>query len=158
MAKYYLDNRMAGSQQALTTSFKTITHIHAATATLRRHAIDEILVGADAAPNATDCPISWNAMRSTAAGTGSAATPTQADPADAASDAVGTVNYTADPTHTANSQIWSIALNQRASQRWVAKDGQELVIPATNLAGIGVRALSPTYVGVVLAGIGFYDR
>jgi hypothetical protein len=158
MAKYHINNRLAGTQQALTTTHKTLTHLHAATATLRRHAISEIMVGADSVPNATDCPITWDASRTTAAGTGTAATPTQADNADAASDAVGTVNYTAEPTYTAASSAWSIALNQRASQRWVAKDGEELIIPATNLAGIGVRALSPNYTGFGLASFGFNDR
>jgi hypothetical protein len=158
MASYTVHNRLAGTQQALASTFKTQTSLHAVTANLRRAAVSEIMVGADAAPNATDCPITWDVSRTTAAGTATAATPTPADPADAASDMVGNVCHTVEPTVTAASSVWSIALNQRASQRWVAKDGSELIIPATNLAGLAGRALSPTYVGVALFTMIFSDR
>lgn len=152
MAIYSTNNRLAGTQQALTTTFKTLVALTAATATLRRGQLWEIDVGADAAPNATDCPITWDISRQTAAGTSTAATPNPVNPADAASDAVGSVNFTAEGTITAASSLLSLALNQRASQRWVAKDDrQALVWPATNLSGLAVRALSPTYTGVALA-------
>lgn len=158
MAKYALHNRLAGTQQVMTTTFKTVTQLSAATATLRRASISEIMIGADSVPNATDCPITYDVSRSTTIGTGTAGTPTKADEADAASDTVGTLNHTAEPTITAASSLWSIALNQRASQRWVARDGDELIIPAVNLNGIALRALSPVYVGFVLGHFGFSDR
>lgn len=158
MAKYALNNRLAGSQQVLTTTYKSQALISAATASLRRHSVSEILIGADSAPNASDCPINYDVSRTTANGTATSATAVVADNADAAADAVCVVNHTVEPTVTATSSLWMIALNQRASQRWVAKDGDEFIIPATNLAGVVGRALSPVYVGVVGWQFGFSDR
>ena len=152
MGMYSTNNRLAGSQQNLSTSFKSLVGLNAATASLRRGRLWEIEVGTDAAPNATDCPVTWDIARQTAAGTGTSATPLALNPADAASDTVATVNYTAEPTVTAASTLLALALNQRASQRWVAfSPDQALVWPATNLAGLVIRALSPTYASVALA-------
>ena len=50
-------------------------------------------------------------------------------------------NHTAEPTYTASTELLTIQNNLRASQRWVAAPGFELVIPATNLAGIGAKAI-----------------
>lgn len=151
MALYNVNNRMAGTQQAMTTTFKTVVGLNAATATLKRGRVWELNFGADGAPNATDCQIVYDVSRMTAAGTGTAATPTPDNPADVASGIVATVNYTAEPTVTAASSLFSIALNQRASQCWRAMSADQcLVIPATNLAGLVLRALSPTYAANVL--------
>src|SRR5262245_46077189 len=158
MATYTAHGRLGGTQQANTTTFKTQTSLHVVTANLRRASLSEIMVGAVAAPNATNCNITWDVSRTTAAGTATAVTPTAADPADAASDVVANVNHTAEPTVTAASSLWSIALNQRASQRWVAKDGSELIIPATNLAGLASRSLSPTFASTTLITLIFSDR
>ena len=149
MGYYHTSNEMAGTPQSISTSGtkKTIVNLSAATATLRRAKVSEILVGASAAPNATDCPIQFEALRQTTLGTGTTATPSPFDLADAASDTVGTVNMTAEPTGSVI--LLDININQRASQRWAATPGQELVIPATNLAGIGVRAWSPNYASTV---------
>jgi hypothetical protein len=86
MALYSTNNRLAGSQQNLSSSYKTIIAMTAATgaATLKRGWIYEAEVGADGAPNATDCAIVWDWSRQTAAGTSTAATPNPLDAADAA--------------------------------------------------------------------------
>jgi len=151
MPGYTTNNRMAGAQQAMGSSFKTALSLTAATATLKRGKLTDLTVGADGAPNATDCQIVWDVSRQTAAGTSTAATPTPLDPADTAAGTVGAVNYTAEGTITGGSSLLMMALNQRASQRWAAVPGSELVWPATNLAGLAVRALSPTYTGNFLA-------
>ncbi len=157
MAKYHVDNRLAGTQQALTTTFKTQAAITAATATLARGRIYEMNFGADGAPNATDCNIVYDVSRQTAAGTSTAATPLPLDPANVASRQVCAVNFTAEGTITAASTVFDQSLNQRASQRWVAMDQDSMLYwPATNLAGLAFRALSPTYTGNVLADL-FYE-
>lgn len=151
MALYSVNNRLTGTQQVLTTTFKTLVALTAATATLRRSWIYEWEVGADGAPNATDCAIVWDWSRQTAAGTSTTATPNPLDTADTAAGTVATVNFTAEGTITAASSLMSVALNQRNSQRWIARDEKSaLIIPATNLAGIAARALSPTYAATAL--------
>lgn len=153
MALYSTNNRLAGSQQNLTTTFKTILALTAATgaATLKRGWIYEWEVGADGAPNATDCALVWDFSRQTAAGTSTSATPNPLDSADTAAGLVASVNFSAEGTITAASSLMSVALNQRNSQRWIARDEKSaLIIPATNLAGIAGRALSPTYASTVV--------
>lgn len=158
MAIYTVNNRLAGTQQSLAATFKTIVGLNAATATLRRGRLWAMIMGADGAPNATDCQIVYDISRMTAAGTGTAATPTAPDGTAVTSDAVATVNYTAEPTVTGASSLKAFALNQRASQTWRAFDKDEcLVWPATNLAGLVLRALSPTYAANALVHADFED-
>jgi hypothetical protein len=149
MAIYSTNNRQAGTQQNLSSSYKTIVSLTAATATLRRAWLYEWEVGADGAPNSTDCAIVYDWSRQSTLGTGTSATPSPLDTADVAAGTVSTVNETVEPTIGVS--LMSIALNQRNSQRWIARDEKSaLIIPATNLAGIAARALSPTYTSTVL--------
>lgn len=155
MAQYNAHNLQAGSPQLLTSTAKTIVNISAATATLRRAFIYEAIFGAAQVPNAVDCEIVWDFVRTnTSLGTGTAATPSPLDAADAAAGSVGTVNNTAEPTIGVSLDV--IAINQRNSQRWLARDDKSrLVVPATNLNGISLRAKSSTYANIVLAAVKF---
>jgi hypothetical protein len=151
MARFHVDNRLSATQQALATTFKTQVSLTAATATLCRAQVVELAYGADGAPNATDCQIVYDVSAQTAAGTPSTTvTPVKVNPADVASRTVGAINYTAEGTITATSTVFTRSLNQRASQQWYANPGSEIIIPATNLAGVAFRALSPTYASFVL--------
>ncbi len=147
-AKYATSNLLGGTQQNLSSSFKTIAALTAATASLRRAWIFDLMFGADGTP--ADNVITYDISRQTAAGTSTALTPNALDPADAGADTIGSGNFTAEGTITANSSVLGIAVNQRASYRWVAAPGSELVIPATNLAGFAARAKSPAYTGTVI--------
>ena len=150
MPLYHSDNRLAGTPQNLTTTFKTILALTAATASLRRGKLMELMVGPDGAPNATDCQIIYDVSRQTAAGTSTATTPNAKDPADTAGGTVGAGNFTAEGTITAASSVLLIPLNQRASQKWSASQEVDgLIWPAINLAGLAIRALSPTYAAPV---------
>lgn len=154
MAQYNITNLQAGSQQSLSSTAKTIASLTAATATLRRAFIYEVIMGAAQVPNAADCEIVWDLVRISTLGTGSAATPSPLDSADAAAGTVGTVNNTVEPT--VGVSLDAIALNQRNSQRWVARDDKSrLVVPATNLNGIALRAKSSTYANIVAASMKF---
>lgn len=73
MARYNLNNRLAGTQQNLSTSFKTIVAATAATATPTSAKVYEISIGQDGTLNATDCQVVWDLSRQTAAGTVGAA-------------------------------------------------------------------------------------
>lgn len=135
-------------QIALTTvssSAKTSGALRAPGSSMRRLKIYEWDIGATAAPNATDCNFTIDMVRTTANGTDTSFTPNPVDLADAACVATFGQNATIEPTVTANSQLWTFGMNQRASYRWIAKDGKELVIPATANAGIAHRVLSPNY-------------
>lgn len=147
MALYSETNLLAGAQQNVAVSpGKTIINLTALTgaATLKRGWIYEAEIGADGAPNATDCAIVWRFGRITTVGTGTAATPSPLDPADTAAGLVCTVNHTVEPT--LGPDLLAIALNQRNSQRWIARDEKSaLIIPAVTLNGIGCRAQSSTY-------------
>lgn len=146
MAKYSVNNNMIGTKQAIAATYKTLVNVSAATATLTRAMIYDILVGTNGTP--ADNYMEFNAERSTAVGTGSTAVLLPLDNTIRASGSVGTVNNTVEPTITANTQsLFYIGINQRASYRWVAAPGSELIIPATNVAGIALRALSGAYTG-----------
>lgn len=153
MSKYSATINLA----AVTTSFKTAGHVRAPGTTMRRIKIYEFEFGATAAPNATDTNLQVDISRSTANGTDTAFTPNPLDPAEAACSATFGQNASAEPTVTANSSLWNFGLNQRASYRWIAKDGCELVIPATANAGAPLRVLSPAYTAN-FGGVLFFDE
>jgi hypothetical protein len=151
MALYSVSNRLGGSQQNLTNTAGSVVSITAATgaATLKRGWIYEWEVGADGSPNATDCAIIYDWVRQSTLGTGTNVTPSPLDSADTAAGLVATVNYTVEPTTGVS--LMAVALNQRNSQRWIARDEKSaLIVPATNVAGITGRARSPTYASTVI--------
>lgn len=154
MALYAVSNQNAGSPQNLSSSYKTINVVTAATGatTLRRGWIYEFEVGADNVPNATDCPISWDISVQTAAGTATSVTPNPIDVGggDAAALLVYATNATIEGTVTANSSVFYMGLNQRASQRVIFRDEKSsLIIPAVNVKGLAMRAKSPNYASTV---------
>jgi len=129
MANYSLQaSRTAGAA-------KTVGSV-AATATPRRIKIYECTFGCSGAP--ADNIFQWEIQRFTAPGTSTAVTPQPLDPADAAALTAGGSNHTVEPTYTAGQFLLTVDLNQRATFRWVAPPGGELVTPATNNNGAGV--------------------
>jgi hypothetical protein len=146
MAKYAIGNDLGGSQQAVSTSYKTLVSMFATTGTLRRGKMYDILIGTNGTP--ADNFLEWDVSRMTADGTGSAITPNALDPADGAAAGTAKANYTVEPaTITANSSVFYVGVNQRASYRWVAAPGSELVYPATANNGLVGRARSGSYTG-----------
>jgi hypothetical protein len=149
---------MAGVQQNLTTTFKTMLSLYGVTATLCRGRAAEISVGADGAPNATDCQIVYAVQRqSTSGGTRSALTPNPKVPGDVASRTGSGAGYTAEGTYTL--PVWARALNQRASMQWAAPDTDAMILwPATNDVGLVFLALSPTYAAPAFVGVDYEDQ
>ena len=148
MAKYGISNVLGGTQQSLTSSYQSILGAAASNSVaLRRIKIYDIIVGTDGTP--ADNAIDWTFQRSTSTGTGTTITPAPLDPADAAAVGSYGANWTGEPTITAASNLLFFGLNQRASQRWVANPGYELVVPATNTNGIVGRAKSAGYTQTV---------
>jgi hypothetical protein len=150
MAGYAASNLLAGTQQAVSTSYKTLLAILAASATsLQRIRCHEFVFGTDGTP--ADNVMTWDVSRVSADGTSTSVTPNKIDPADGAFLGVATANHTVEPTVTAASSLWGSGMNQRATHRWVAFPGQELVVPATAAAGLAFRVKSPGYTGTAVA-------
>lgn len=103
-----------------------------------RPAIYDVQIGF-ASP--ADNSIQWRMRRYTAVGTSTAVTPRALDTGDPAAIATAGQNSSAEPTYTANSELIDEELNQRASYRWVAAPGGELLLPATANNGIGLETL-----------------
>jgi hypothetical protein len=83
----------------------------------------------------------WEIQRCTTAGTAATnPTPVIVDPGDTqAATTVCGQGHTTDPTLTANTVLFAMGLNQRASFRWVPAPGKELIIPATASNGLAFR-------------------
>lgn len=140
MANYAVSNTLVGTLQAITSTYKTLLAITAQTTSLRRSKIYDMTFGTLGTP--ADQSYEWDISRQTAVGTSSVVVPVPLDPADAAAFTVGSANFTAEGTITAVSSVFYLGTNQRASYRWVAAPGSELVGPATNLAGFALRTRS----------------
>ena len=144
MAKYGINMELGGSLQNCTSSYTTQLGWAASNSTaLRRAKVYDIIVGTSGTP--ADNAILWDFPRQTVAGTATSITPVALDPADSAALGAAFANATAEGTVTANSSLLYIPLNQRASIRWAASPGSELVLPATNANGIIARAKSAAY-------------
>src|SRR5262245_11775486 len=155
MGAYQVSNEMGGSAQNLSATAKSIVQVSAITATLTRAAVQDILVGASNVPNATDCSINYDVVRTTTTTTGTSATPSPLDNTVRASGTNAWVNFTAEPT--TGVYLLSLALNQRASQRWVAAPGSELIVPATTVNGVTLRARSTNYASTVICSMIFLE-
>lgn len=108
-----------------------------------RKRIYDIVIGSAAAP--ADTATQFNVARNTAQGTEvSGFTPVALDPASPAAAADFGVAHSVEPTYTASKELMIIPLNQRATFRWVASPGSELLVPATQNNGIGVFSAAST--------------
>ena len=132
MAKYSIDG------QDTNTAATTLLGVDAG-ATPRRGKIYDMTVGSDATP--ADNTAEYVLQRYTVDGTSTAVTPQALDPADAAALSEAGEAHSAEPTYTANAILLQWAQNQRATYRWVAAPGGELVFPATADNGIGVQVI-----------------
>jgi hypothetical protein len=121
--------------------------VAAATGAPRRLKVYDCIFGSEATP--ADQVFLWEVNRQTAVATGTGVTPNALDPADAASLAIALENLTIQGTNTAGSVPLAVPLNQRATFRWVAAPGSELVAPAT--AGNGFSFNTPTASGTPAA-------
>lgn len=112
----------------------------------------------------TDCQDQWDLSRfgNTSVLTATAVVPNLLDPADSSPLAVFQNNATTELTYTTaafglNLKSWSI--NQRGSYRWRAlDDGDNIIIPATNMSGVGLRTLSSGFTATGIGNISFIER
>lgn len=103
----------------------------------RRFKLYDLMISYSGTPG--DAAALLQVPRCTAAGTSTAVTPRNLDPADAATELDAGENHTVDPTITSNSSLLDLAFNQRAAVRWVASPGKEIVAPATASNGLAFK-------------------
>lgn len=137
---------------------KTIWNLFNPNATpTTRGRIYDITTGCEATPN--DAATDFRVSRSTAVGTeGSGFTPVNIDPDGPAGEYdAGIAHPTTGPTYTANAILLQFSLNQRATYRWVANPGCELILPATQNNGAGLYSSSGTGTAVHQSSVFFYE-
>jgi len=127
-----------GTTKGILNLFRT-----AATPTSRARIYD-ILLGCKTTP--ADAATQFTVVRTTAVGTeNDGFTPVNLDPAGpAAASDFGRGAFSAEPTKTANSELLALSMNQRASVRWVAAPGGELILPATQNNGACLQSAAST--------------
>lgn len=124
-----------------TTTAKTMASVHVTTGatTLRRLAIFDTTFGASTTP--ADTVVTYQMDRSTTAPTGATPVPANIDGDVAIVSLATPINAaTIEPTVGLAGNLLNVYVNQRATYRWVCAPGAEFIVPATNLAGIGLRS------------------
>lgn len=171
MANFSVSNSTtpAGSAQlAINSSYTTLigvaassgnfTNTGAGAGPLRRGKLYDILIGTNGTP--ADNYLEWSVFRTTLGTTttwvGSISSVSSAydlDLADSPFGAFVTLNTTANSSTVSSvlTQAWYVGINQRASYRWVAAPGSEIVYPANSSAtgnnGLSLAVRSGGYVG-----------
>lgn len=151
MANYSVTNSTlggTGTQQAMTSTYKTLCAVYASTtgtaSLVRRGKIYDVLMGTNGTPADNAMEFSIGAL--TSPSTSSLVVANSLDQADAVAASGTIANSTTEGTFTSSGERFYIGINQRASYRWVAAPGSEIVWPATSSAGFGLRARSPAYI------------
>ena len=163
MANYSVVNSTlggTGTSQAMATTFKTLCAVYASTtgttSLVRRGKLYDILIGTNGTP--ADNYMEFDVGRLTSPSTSALVSANALDPADAAAASGTIANSTTEGTFTSSAEVWYVGINQRASYRWVAAPGSELMWPATSSAGLGLRARSGAYTGTATGTIYFQEQ
>ena len=137
---------------AMGATIKTSMETHATTGatTLRRGNIYFIMNAIAQAGTVADQVFSTRLQRTTAAGTASAYIANPLDPADAAALLTSNNNHTVEPTYTANVDLLFTTQHVRATLQIHLQPDSHLIIPNTNVAGIGMQNGSAAYTGNIL--------
>lgn len=134
----------------------TLTILEVIAATTTRGWIYDLVVGSDATP--ADVASKFQLIRGTVSGTGTGTvTPHAFDPANPAALLTAKQGTFTGQTKTATSEILTIALNQRATFRWVAVPDGELVVPATSDNWIGLESISSGGTPNINAAFSWYE-
>lgn len=136
---------IAGKISTMTTTIKTALVLVATAAV--RPTIYDFSVGTSGTP--ADNSSQWQIQRFSAPGTSTAVIPAALDSTDPTATATSGQNNTTEPTYTASTIVFGpLDLNMRATYRWVAYPGREIICPATAASGLGIGSLSSAYTGV----------
>lgn len=169
---------IGNTQQAISTTYKSLIVIGNSSATTstyfntggyRRGKVYDILVGTNSAPadNYLEfdlAAITWATTASGVTGTLISANSSSLtlDPADVAIIAAIQINSTAEVGITTPVERWYVGVNQRASYRWVAAPGSEMLYPANSSAtgnnGVSLRTRSGAFTGNATATVLFNEQ
>lgn len=152
-------------QATCSTAYKSAGVIYASTAVqARRVQVYELEFGQNGALASTDCQVQWDVSRFSVTNllTGTLVAPNPLDIGDSSPLAQFQNAVLSELTYTTAGNGLSIknwSINQRGSYRWRAlDDGDNIVIPATNFSGIGIRGLSLQYAATLVGNIAFVER
>lgn len=163
-------------QQAVATTYKSLITLGNSSATpsslgaglYKRGKLYDILVGTNGTPadNYMEFDVTMITLGTTPAavtlGISSLSSNFAADPADNG-NALNwiAINSTAEGGITATTEKWYVGVNQRASYRWVAAPGSEIVWPAVSSAtagnGLTLRTRSGGYTGTATGTVYFTE-
>ena len=138
------------AQNTTSTTNKTCGRLSSATTVRPR--IYEFSVGTSGGSASGDNVLDFTLQTGSAIGADSLVTPFVIDAGDPAALAAGGSNASTEHTYTANSVLWQMSINQRATYRWVAPPDGELVLAAVGtgtarfLAGMQVKSVG--YAGI----------
>lgn len=131
--------RYAVVGQGTNTAAETLVNLFGSAAV--RPKIYDLTLGSDATP--ADNAAEYTLQRTTAVGTeGTGFTPVPLDSLTSASVSDSGWNHSAEPTYTANLILLEWGQNQRATYRWVAAPGGELIAIAAANNGIGLLVVT----------------
>lgn len=114
------------------------TAVTVISATTVRPRVFDLLVGSSTTP----ADQTWQLVVGRSTTTGTAASNPAAlglDPNEAAALATVGITHSAEPTYTAGGSLLDVSINQRATFRWVASPGCELMAPATASNCVGTK-------------------
>jgi hypothetical protein len=173
MANFAIANSTAmgagNVQAAIAATYKSLVVIGNSTTStanlgsgmLRRGKLYDILIGTNGTP--ADNFMEFDVTRVTVGtssvlggGLSSLSSTMGLDPADSNGFInLATINTSIETAMTATTEVWYVGINQRASYRWVAAPGSEIVWPAVSSVGpsngIALRARSAAYTGTATA-------
>ena len=124
----------------------------------------ELEFGQTGALASTDCQCQWDlsVFSSTNILTATTVVVNKLDPADGTAVTIFANNATTELTYTtagAGLALKNWAINQRGSYRWRAlDDGDNIMVPATNLTGVGIRTLSSNFTSSAVGNLSFVER
>jgi hypothetical protein len=123
---------------------KTLINLfNPAAAPTSRGRITDILTGSDDTPADQACR--FLLARTTGVGTeGAGYVPNNVDPAGPAGAYDSGNAHSVEPTYTANKELLCFSVNQRATFRWVASPGYEMILAATQNNGAGLKSSAST--------------
>lgn len=149
-------------QGTVATTYKTAAALWSVGS--RRAQVYEIEFGQTGALASSDCQCQWDLslFSSTNILTATTVVLNKLDQADGTAVTIFANNATTELTYSTAGNGLSLknwAINQRGSYRWRAlDDGDNIVIPAVNLTGVGLRTLSSGFTGSAVGNMSIVER
>lgn len=134
--------------EAAAGALKTIINLFKSAATpTSRPRIYDLIIGSDHAVG--DQATKFVLQRSTGVGIeGSGYVPVNLDPGGPAGECDSGIAHSTEPTYTASTILLAFSMNQRATIRWYADEGREIMTAATQSNGAGIYSENSTGVPV----------